>query len=70
MPYTDLLADDGRFLPPDQLATRLEQAGIDTAAPVVAYCNGGVSATVVAHAVELAGGAPAPDLRRLLERVG
>ncbi len=31
------------------------------AAPVVAYCNGGVSATVVAHAVELAGG-PRPQI--------
>ncbi len=56
MPHTDLLASDGRFLPPEQLAERLEQAGIDTAAPAVAYCNGGVSATVVAHAIELTGG--------------
>ncbi len=61
MPYTDLLASDGRFLEPEQLAARLAEAGIDTTAPVVAYCNGGVSATVVAHAVELAGG-PRPRI--------
>ena len=61
MPYTDLLASDGRFLEPEQLAARLAKAGIDTTAPVVAYCNGRVSATVVAHAVELAGG-PRPRI--------
>ncbi len=61
MPYTDLLAADGRFLAPEQLAEKLEQAGIDTSAPAVAYCNGGVSATVVAHAIELAGG-PRPQI--------
>ncbi len=56
MPYTDLLAPDGRFLEPEQLAARLAEAGVNTSAPGVTYCNGGVSATVVAHAVELAGG--------------
>jgi thiosulfate/3-mercaptopyruvate sulfurtransferase len=59
MPYTDLLAADGRFLPPPELRARLQRAGVDLAAPAVAYCNGGVSATVVGNAIELAGGAPA-----------
>ena len=59
MPYTDLLAADGRFLPPPELRDRLERAGVDLAAPAVAYCNGGVSATVVGNAIELAGGRPA-----------
>ena len=59
VPYTDLLAADGRFLPPPELRDRLERAGVDLAAPAVAYCNGGVSATVVGNAIELAGGRPA-----------
>jgi thiosulfate/3-mercaptopyruvate sulfurtransferase len=59
MPYTDLLDDRRRFLPPEQLRRRLEAAGVDLTRPAVAYCNGGVSATVVGNAIELAGGAPA-----------
>jgi thiosulfate/3-mercaptopyruvate sulfurtransferase len=59
MPYTDLLDDRRRFLPPEELRRRLEAAGVDITTPVVAYCNGGVSATVVGNAIELAGGAPA-----------
>jgi thiosulfate/3-mercaptopyruvate sulfurtransferase len=59
MPYTDLLDERRRFLPADELRRRLEAAGIDLARPAVAYCNGGVSATVVGNAIELAGGAPA-----------
>jgi thiosulfate/3-mercaptopyruvate sulfurtransferase len=59
MPYTDLLAGDGRFLPPPELRKQLERAGVDLSAPAVAYCNGGVSATVVGNAIELAGGRPA-----------
>lgn len=55
VPYTEL-ETEGRFHPPAQLRARLEAAGIDLSRPLVAYCNGGVSATVVAHAVELAGG--------------
>ena len=58
-PYEGLLAADGSFLPPDQLRDRFAQAGVDLSRPLVAYCNGGVSATVVAHAVQLAG-APRP----------
>jgi len=58
-PYEGLLAADGTFLAPDQLRERFAQAGVDLDRPLVAYCNGGVSATVVAHAVQLAG-APRP----------
>jgi thiosulfate/3-mercaptopyruvate sulfurtransferase len=54
VPYKSLLADDGRFLPADELRARLAAAGVDLDGHIVAYCNGGVSATVVAHAVELA----------------
>jgi thiosulfate/3-mercaptopyruvate sulfurtransferase len=59
VPYRSLLRDDGPFLPPAELRQAFADAGIDVAAidrPVVAYCNGGVSATAVANALELAGG--------------
>jgi thiosulfate/3-mercaptopyruvate sulfurtransferase len=59
MPYTELLDATGHFLPPPELRHRLELAGVNLAAPAVAYCNGGVSATVVGNAIELAGGRPA-----------
>jgi thiosulfate/3-mercaptopyruvate sulfurtransferase len=58
VPYTDLLDEGYRFLSPALLRARLEAGGVDLARPAIAYCNGGVSATVVAHAIELAGGAP------------
>ena len=61
VPHTDLLAADGGFRPPHELRARIEQAGVDLQAPTVAYCNGGVSATVLAHAMLLAGGRP-PDI--------
>jgi thiosulfate/3-mercaptopyruvate sulfurtransferase len=58
-PYEGLLAADGTFLPPERLRECFARAGVDLDHPIVAYCNGGVSATVVAHAVQLAG-APRP----------
>jgi thiosulfate/3-mercaptopyruvate sulfurtransferase len=56
VPYKSLLDRDGRFLPTDMLRARLLELGVPLDQPLVTYCNGGVSATVVAHAVELAGG--------------
>jgi thiosulfate/3-mercaptopyruvate sulfurtransferase len=59
VPYRTLLRDDGPFLPPAELRLAFADAGIDVGRidrPVVAYCNGGVSATAVANALELAGG--------------
>ena len=59
VPYRSLLRDDGPFLPPRELREAFADAGIDVDAidtPVVAYCNGGVSATAVANALEIAGG--------------
>jgi thiosulfate/3-mercaptopyruvate sulfurtransferase len=55
VPYSDLLDADGRFLPPEQLADRLRAGGVALDGPLVAYCNGGVSATAVATAARLAG---------------
>jgi thiosulfate/3-mercaptopyruvate sulfurtransferase len=59
VPYTDLLDEHDHFRSPAELRDRLAAAGVDLDQPVIAYCNGGVSATIVAHAVELAG-APRP----------
>jgi thiosulfate/3-mercaptopyruvate sulfurtransferase len=62
VPYEELLDERGRFLPAEQLRAVFLDHEIDPHAlsgPVVAYCNGGVSATAVAYALELAGG-PSP----------
>ena len=43
-----LFAFDGTFLPDEELEEKLEEAGAgeDKEGPVIAYCNGGVAATV------------------------
>jgi thiosulfate/3-mercaptopyruvate sulfurtransferase len=56
VPYKGLLDASGHFLSPAGLRERLVARGVDLERPIVAYCNGGVSATVVAHAVEIATG--------------
>lgn len=56
VPYKSLLRPDGTFLPADELRALLLGYGVDVDQPAVAYCNGGVSATAVAHAVEIASG--------------
>ena len=56
VPYKSLLDGDGRFLPADRLAELLAGYGVDLDRPTVAYCNGGVSATAVANAVEIVSG--------------
>jgi thiosulfate/3-mercaptopyruvate sulfurtransferase len=61
VPYRSLLAEDGTFLPRDELRALLQSYGVDLRRPAIAYCNGAVSATAVAHAIELAGG-PRPLL--------
>jgi thiosulfate/3-mercaptopyruvate sulfurtransferase len=56
VPYKSLLDGDDRFLPADRLAELLDDYGVDLDRPIVAYCNGGVSATAVATAVEIVSG--------------
>jgi thiosulfate/3-mercaptopyruvate sulfurtransferase len=56
VPYKSLLDADGRFLAADRLAELLDGYGVDLDRPTVAYCNGGVSATAVATAVEIVSG--------------
>ena len=46
LPRELFFADGGGFLPIDEIRRRLEQHGVDPARPAVAYCNGGVAATV------------------------
>ena len=45
----------GRFLPPDRLAIALAAGGVRADKPVVAYCGGGISATVDLFALSLTG---------------
>lgn len=59
--YRDLVSGaDQTYAAPEELAERFRAAGIDLAAldqrEVVAYCNGGVSATPTALALEIASG--------------
>ncbi len=47
LPRELFFAPEGGFLPLDELRTRVAQAGLASDRPLVAYCNGGVAATVV-----------------------
>ncbi len=47
VPREVFFAEGGGFLPLDEIRRRIEQQGIRPDRPTVAYCNGGVAATVV-----------------------
>lgn len=53
--FADLLAEDGTFLPPEQLAEAFRKTGLDPDKPLVASCGGGVTASVVLLAHYLIG---------------
>ncbi len=56
LPYQDLLDEaGGGFAPTDALHARFERAGVDMRAPVVCSCGSGVTACVVALALETLG---------------
>jgi thiosulfate/3-mercaptopyruvate sulfurtransferase len=59
VPYAKLIdPETGRFAAPDRLRAIFAEHGVDVAhlpEEVVVYCNGGVSATTVMHALMLAG---------------
>ena len=55
LPFTQLFADDGTFLPTPQLAQVFRDAGIDPQRPVVASCGSGVTASVLMFALALIG---------------
>lgn len=60
MYYRNLLSEDHTFATPETIRERFEAAGVDLATvedrEVIAYCNGGVSATPTALALEIATG--------------
>ncbi|MDG3002725.1 sulfurtransferase [Paludisphaera mucosa] len=47
VPRERFFAEGGGFLPIEELRTLVDRERIDAGRPVVAYCNGGVAATVV-----------------------
>jgi thiosulfate/3-mercaptopyruvate sulfurtransferase len=55
LPFTELLAADGRLKPLDQLAAAFERAGVDRDRPVVTSCGSGVTACVLAFGLHLLG---------------
>ena len=50
-----LLVTSNRFRPPAELAAALDNGGIHADQPVIAYCGGGISATVDLFALWLTG---------------
>ncbi len=55
VPFTTLVASDGTFLPRAELEQRFRAAGVDLKGPVVASCGSGVTACVVALALDVLG---------------
>ncbi len=55
LPFTALVAADGTLLPKEELVERLRGAGVDLDRPVVASCGSGVTACVIALALEVVG---------------
>jgi thiosulfate/3-mercaptopyruvate sulfurtransferase len=47
IPRERFFAPEGGFLPLDEVRRRVEESGLAADRPVVAYCNGGVAATVI-----------------------
>ncbi len=55
LPYDELYQKDGTLLPADAIRAKLEAAGIDLAKPVVTSCGSGVTASVLALGLHVAG---------------
>lgn len=55
VPTTGNLGSDGRFLPPAELRSRFEAAGLAGRDPIVVYCGSGVSAAHELLALQVAG---------------
>ena len=53
--FGDLLRPDGTFRPIDELARAFREAGIEPAAPLIASCGSGITASVVLFAHHLLG---------------
>lgn len=55
VPYGELLNDDNTLKTPDQTRAVFEAAGIDLSRPVITSCGSGITAAVLALALERAG---------------
>jgi thiosulfate/3-mercaptopyruvate sulfurtransferase len=55
IPYNTLIGRDGLFLPPEELARRFAEAGIDLDKPVITTCGSGVTAAVLSFGLALLG---------------
>lgn len=55
LPRERFFLEAGTLLEPDQVRLLAKQAGLDPSRPVVAYCNGGVAATVALFQLHRAG---------------
>jgi thiosulfate/3-mercaptopyruvate sulfurtransferase len=55
LPFNQLFAEDGTYLPTAELAARFEQAGVDADQPIVTTCGSGVTACVLLFALHLMG---------------
>lgn len=54
LPFPDTIAN-GRLMPPDQLEKTFADAGVDLSKPVITSCGSGVSAAILALALEMTG---------------
>jgi thiosulfate/3-mercaptopyruvate sulfurtransferase len=55
LPFTDLVAPDGRLLPVEELRRRFDAAGIPADRPVILSCGSGVTACALGLGLELLG---------------
>lgn len=55
LPSAELLDDTGRFRDGAEVVARADAAGVDGTQPIIAYCGGGISATVDLFALRLVG---------------
>lgn len=55
LPISGLFTDDGRWKSAEEIRHLATEAGVDPAAPVTAYCNGGVTATALLFGLHRAG---------------
>ena len=55
LPFDRLLSAEGRMKPPEEIAAAFEAAGVDPNRPVIGTCGSGVTASVLALALEILG---------------
>ena len=55
LPFDRRLSAEGRMKPPEEIAAAFGAAGVDPNRPVIATCGSGVTASVLALALEILG---------------